>query len=411
MKGKAIFMTKALSPKKLTWLLTLVYFASYLTRINFAAIIQAIVADTGYSKSALSFIPVCLFITYAIGQVVNGRLGDKLNPQNLLFCGIFASSLINLVFPLCAGSIVLMSVLWGLNGFVQAMVWPPMIRILVSTMTDEEYNQNAANLTVGSTGGKITIFLLAPLLLSFMSWRGVFYVCAAIGIAVSMLFFFSRKSIVMKEIPTVNNEEEKKGGFHLPRASVLPTVLIFIAIIFHGALREGLDTWVPSYLVEVFRFDNQTAIFSRVFLSVFALVSILITRSIYRRFFENEVLCCALLFGVSGLATLLLFIFYGIGAIPTILAMMLVSGIQGGLNLLLIVYVPKRFCKYGNISTISGVLDAFAYLGAAASTWGVARVAENAGWRATIGVWLAFSAIGILCCLLAARPWKRFYRQ
>jgi OPA family glycerol-3-phosphate transporter-like MFS transporter len=123
------------------------------------------------------------------------------------------------------------------------------------------------------------------------------------------------------------------------------------------------------------------------------------------------VLCCALLFGVSGLATLLLFIFYGIGAIPTILAMMLVSGIQGGLNLLLIVYVPKRFCKYGNISTISGVLDAFAYLGAAASTWGVALVAENAGWRATIGVWLGFSAIGILCCLLAARPWKRFYRQ
>ena len=57
-------MKKALSARQLTWLLTLTYFASYVTRINFAAIIQEIVTETGFAKSALSIIPTALFITY-----------------------------------------------------------------------------------------------------------------------------------------------------------------------------------------------------------------------------------------------------------------------------------------------------------------------------------------------------------
>ena len=79
-------MKKTISGKKLTFLLTLLYFTSYVTRINFAAIIQEIVTDTGFEKSALSVILVCLSITYGVGQIINGRIGDKIKAENLGNC-------------------------------------------------------------------------------------------------------------------------------------------------------------------------------------------------------------------------------------------------------------------------------------------------------------------------------------
>lgn len=401
---------RPLSPRGVTLLLSLVYFSGYLTRVNFASIIQEVVTDTGFSKSALSVIPVCLFITYALGQIVNGRLGDKLDPRLMILCGLSISSVINLIFPFCATSLVAMCVLWGVNGFVQAMLWPPIILIMVRSMSEGEYTSNVVLLTVGSTGAKVVIFLLAPVVIALGGWRTVFYICSGFGIAVSAFFFAMRGRIAMRdsEAPAAPEAVQRHP---LPRAVWLPLILIFVSIILHGALRDGLDTWMPSYLVEIFSFTNSAAILSRVLLSVFGVISILISKSIYRKFFRNEVACCTYLFLASALAAVILFLFFDANAILVILLMTLVSGIQGGINLMLISYVPKRFKSYGTVSTITGLLDAFAYVGSAASTYGVAVLAERMGWSFTVGSWAVIAILGTLTCLLAVKPWKRFYEH
>lgn len=403
-------MKKKLSPKALTWLLTAVYFTGYLTRINFASIIQAVITDTGFSKSELSLIPVCLFATYAIGQIVNGTIGDHVKPRYMILCGLLSTSVINLVFPFCSGSIALMCVLWSVNGFVQAMLWPSMVQIMVRAMSEDEYNANIPLLTVGSTAAKVALFLLAPILISFASWRTVFYVSAGFSFVATAVFFFYRKRIVMRPLPPPT-ERGKHRGSGLPRGSVLPILFIFAAIILHGALRDGLDTWMPSYLVEVFHFDDSAAILCRVFLAIFALVAILLSKSLYRRFFKNEVACCVTLFIVSTLSTLVLFLFFNSGAALSIGMMMLISGIQSGINLMLISYVPKRFLPYGHISAITGLLDACSYIGSALSTYGVAIIAEGKGWHFTTGTWLAVSALGLLCVLIAMKPWRLFFEK
>ena len=51
-------MNKTISYKGLGIILSIVYFASYITRINFAAIISSVIKDTGYLKSDLSIILV-----------------------------------------------------------------------------------------------------------------------------------------------------------------------------------------------------------------------------------------------------------------------------------------------------------------------------------------------------------------
>jgi sugar phosphate permease len=63
---------KPLLGKSLAWLLALIYFSSYVTRINFAAVLQEIITDTGYAKSQLSVILVALLVILGLGLAFGG---------------------------------------------------------------------------------------------------------------------------------------------------------------------------------------------------------------------------------------------------------------------------------------------------------------------------------------------------
>jgi OPA family glycerol-3-phosphate transporter-like MFS transporter len=73
--------------------------------------------------------------------------------------------------------------------------------------------------------------------------------------------------------------------------------------------------------------------------------------------------------------------------------------------------VPKRFVKYGRVSTVSGVLNACTYVGSSISTYGFAVLAENKGWGFTVGMWAVIAAVGMVICLVTSFLWKRYYKS
>ena len=76
----------------LCFLCCLVYFVSYLTRLNYAACLAEIQRSLGISKS-LAGLPVTgCFITYGIGQLLCGFLGDRFHPRNMIFTGLASTS-------------------------------------------------------------------------------------------------------------------------------------------------------------------------------------------------------------------------------------------------------------------------------------------------------------------------------
>ena len=64
--------------KAITWMLTLCYFASYFTRINFAVMIVKICSDMALQKTDLAVVLTGMTLLYGTGQIVNGILGDKI---------------------------------------------------------------------------------------------------------------------------------------------------------------------------------------------------------------------------------------------------------------------------------------------------------------------------------------------
>ncbi len=407
-------MQKTANPKisnrSLAWLLAVVYCVSYITRINLSAVIQEVATRTEFEKSALSIILVCLSISYGLGQIVNGRIGDIIKPQNLIFIGLCTATVANFIFPFCSASLPAMCVIWTVNGFAQAMMWPPMVKIMVCTMNETEYGRSVVTVSVGSSVGTILVYLIAPLIIATLSWKFVLFFAAAIGLGAVVLWGALKRSIHLEPI-TDGTAISQDKGFKFPKIAIYPIIFISLGIIFQGMLRDGVTSWMPTYLAENFKIGNDISILCTVSLAIFSLLIFVIVGAFYKKFFKNEVACAALIFSIAVLASLVLLVCFNMSAILTIVCMMTITGAMHGVNMLLVSYVPKRFRKYGNISTMSGFINSFTYVGAAIATYGIAKLSELYGWRITVAIWACVAAFGTACLVLVFNKWKRFIEK
>lgn len=91
---------------------------------------------------------------------------------------------------------------------------------------------------------------------------------------------------------------------------------------------------------------------------------------------RSELRLSAYQFVLAALSAGLLAAFSGASPVLSVACSTLIVGCMHGINLLLICMVPGRFKAYGNISTVSGVLNFATYVGSALSTYGFARLSE-----------------------------------
>lgn len=398
--------------KWIAWLCTLVYFASYVMRINFTVMLVKICSEMQVDKIDLAVVVTGLTVAYGAGQIVSGLIGDRIKPQHLLTCGLCLAGACNLIMSLCS-YIPLMTVVWCVNGFAHALLWPPMVRLMSTYLTDEEYGYAAVRVSWGSSIATILLYLACPMLLGVMSWRSILAACAVVGLAIAVIWTFSAKKLF--KVPQQKKgavSTEKKQGVPLPHYVVLPIVLIMLGIIAQGVLRDGVTNWMPSYLLETFGLPEEQAIVVTVILAIFSMISFATFDFVHRKLLRNEVFCSAVIFAGAAVCAVVLYLVSGTSSMAaSALLMALIVACMHGINLMLITVVPKRFAKSGRVSTYSGLLNACTYVGAALSTYGFAALADGYGWQFTILTWVAVAAFGCVICLVAAPIWRRFCKE
>lgn len=402
--------------KKLTWLCALVYFASYLTRNNFSVMLVSVVGDTGFSKGELAVVVTAMTIFYGVGQIVNGFIGDKLSPRIMLSVGLLLSGACNICM-FTASSIGVMVLLWSVNGYAQAMLWPPIVRLFSDNLNEVEYGYASVRVSWGSSFATVLLYTLSPLLLKFLNWRTVTLIYAVSGIAVAVIWMLSTRGMDLGSSCAERDDSCESSGSNTAGGSgklgsigVVLLSLIFSAIILMGILRDGVTNWMPSFLLESFGLAEEDAIFATVILAVFSIISFYVFNLIHQRFLRNEVLCSAVIFGCSALAALVLWFISAQNSsiIVSMLLMAVIVACMHGVNLMLIVVVPKRLKFTGRVSLYSGILNSGTYIGASVSTYGVAVISEAKGWNFTIFLWAAVSVLGAAICLTIAKFWKSY---
>lgn len=381
-----------------------IYMVSYLTRINFGAVVAQMEQSTGISKKLLSLSLTGSFVTYGIGQILSGITVDKISPKKLITTGLLVTMLMNFLLPLCGSPYTMLGV-WCINGFAQSMMWPPIVKMMSQLFDEEEYKKAAVIVSWGSSVGTIGVYLLVPAVLSALSWKWVFYICGSVAAVTVVLWqFYSYKPEIAE------TEREKEQG---SIGKLLSPLLLGVmgAIVLQGMLRDGVTTWMPSYIIEVYHWNTASSILTGVILPVFSILSFQLSTRLYRKVFTNPLTCAGVFFALGLVSAAGLYFATGGNALASVLLSALLTGAMHGVNMMLISMLPPYFKRFGLTGTASGLLNSCTYVGSALSTYGVAAISERVGWKSTVLIWTGIALLGTVLCLACIKPFRRKFMK
>lgn len=396
----------------------LVYFSTYLGRLNYSASLAEMVRTGEFTKASAGMIGTGFFFAYGAGQFVSGFLGDRLSPAKMVFTGLFVSALCNLSMTV-AGNSLMMTGIWCLNGLFQAFIWSPLIRLMFEYYQTETRIRLCVSLNSSVPIGTMAAYGVTALMIGIAGWRSVFFLSSAALMIMAFVWLYSIKRVEkyaaqfgLKEAEGVPGIKVNEGGSLSMKALIIGSGFLFLmaALFVQGALKDGVTTWIPTYISESYGLSSVMSIITTMMIPVFNLVGVYLASYCSTKIFRDEVTTAGAFFALCAGSLLLLFFFSGHSLMMTFLLLAVSTTAMMAVNTMLIAVLPSYFGVMGRASSVSGILNSSVYAGGAVSTYGIGILSVWAGWKYTIFIWFLMAAASFVICLFAAVKWRKFRR-
>jgi len=393
--------------KKYAWLylimFSLLYCFLYCTRLNIGSATPYLV-EYGWSEATIGILTGTLFWTYGIGQLVNGRLSELFGPARFVILAVVLSAGANiLVATQSFDSIIILAILWGFNGYFQSMGWTPGVAALTKW-----WPANTRGFAIGFVnafsgfGQVVTYFvvLIAYKYFANFGWKAGFIIPAVFPLVFLFIYLLVVKTTPaqagMKEYVELDEEKiatekemqkivKSKGSLY-PYKYILSNrkFIIWIIIAFStGLVRYGLSTWIPLF----FKQQGMTAassIASSIILPIGMGIGTLVVPWLTDRFCPNDRLPAVVFSSfVGAAATIIVFLLDATSVSQLIIVetMLFIAGFciyaVNGLAFAYATDVGGRVFS----GTCSGLLNFFAYLGAAIQSVVYGFILNYGGWN------------------------------
>ena len=405
--------------KLLFWLCWIAYFSTYIGRLNYSASLTGIILSEGFSKGQAGMIGTAFFFAYGAGQFVSGFLGDRLAPKKMVFTGLMVSGLCNLAMA-GAKSSGLMTAVWCVNGLFQAFIWSPMIRLMYEYYKTETRMKACVSLNSSVPLGTMAAYGLTALVIWLSGWRTMFVLAGAALIGTSLFWITGMKRVEryaaesgkMEEMPSGETGGSAKAAVNWKSLLIQSGFLfLMMALFVQGALKDGVTTWVPTYISETYGLSAILAITSTMVIPVFNLLGVYLASFANIHWFRNEVRTAGAFFVVSAAAILVLRLASGRSMAVSFLMLALATTAMMAVNTMLIAVLPSYFGVIGRASSVSGLLNSSVYAGGAVSTYGIGALSVALGWNATIVIWFLMAAVSAVICFLTVRKWIAYRKE
>ena len=391
------------------------YFTSYIGRLNYSSAMTEMIQGTILTKSQAGFISMVYFFAYGIGQLCNGILGDKFHPGKMIFTGLAIAAGANLCMGF-AGGFQVMAVIWGINGYAQAMIWPPIIRIFAEMVSREQKMKFCVDIVSSQVLGTLASYLLAAGVMWLIGWRAVFGAAAICLGAMSVVWIigFGKIENCGKDPERDSAEEDKRGKYSSVKTTAegktawfgSGILMVLFPVIIHGMLKDGVTTWVPTYITETFFTSPAFSILVTTVLPIVNLSGAYVAQYLYKKCKNQEAMAAVCLFLVAVLALTGIWIGKDVSMILTVVLFALTTASMMGVNTLFVNLFPLRYEAMGKVSTVSGFMNCMAYVGTAVSTFTIGVLVEQKGWNVTIGSWVVMTFLALVVCMLGRKKFS-----
>ena len=386
--------SKARVAFKIGTLCSVAYFAVYIAR-NILSAVTPIMVKAGYTEEYIGEISSLFLVLYAIGQLINGMIGDRIRANYMIGLGLTLAGVTTFAFPYLVNAPLGATVVYGLTGFFLSMIYGPMTKVVAESTEPPYTTRCSLGYTVASFLGSPAAGLFAILL----SWQGVFYISSAVLVlmgACVFLFFalFERTGIVKYGERTEGKEEKGSIGILFSRGIVR---FSFISIL-TGVIRTSVVFWLPTYIAQYLGFGEERSI------GIFSVATIVITATsfitvfVYEKVFHSDMdKTILLMFCASALFFLLTFLF-PTPALNIVFIILAIMGSGGAATMLWSRYCPS-LKDTGFVSGATGFLDFLSYSAAALGNLSFSLAIKTIGWKWLILVWFALVLLGVLISL------------
>lgn len=397
------------------------YAGSYLGRLNYSAALPEMVSAQILTKTWGGMIATVYFAAYGTGQLVNGLLADRGSPQIQVAAGIAGSAVLNLLmffihFPPA------MLVLWGLNGYAQSLIWAPAF-LLVSRSIPRRYRPKALLLlNTAPSAGTIASYVFSGAMLHLNDWRFLF-LGASLALFTVLAVWLQGCRVIAETLSS--REKTADGANHGGPEQAPPAelkrrgisclaasgaALFILPSMINGMLKDGITSWLPTYLAEEFSMPVETAMMASVLLPLIHVFGAAIGYWLIRRL-RNEAACAGILFLCAAMCAALLSLTGRLGPMASVILFALITALMMAASVMYTSEAPSQFAHFGIAASVSGFFNACGYAGTAVSMYGIARITEEYGWSAIRGIWAVAALLAAVCSSMAVPFWKRFRRQ
>ena len=245
------------------------YLFYYTGRQTFGFAIPGIQKELGLSKETLGWISAAMLWSYALGQAINGNLGDRFGGRRMMALGAGASFLLNWLTSFGLGFKSLATA-WGLNGLAQSMGWAPGSRLVANWFGAHERGKAFGFYVLAAGLSSVLSFVTSLVILDVLKldWRWIFrlpVILMLLGGMVVWIFARDRPSRAGfadfeddagtpgEQTASIQETSWQRYASALTNGRLL---LAGLAIGFQNTVRYGLLIWVPvHFLGEDFKSD------------------------------------------------------------------------------------------------------------------------------------------------------------
>jgi len=373
------------------------YFAVYIARNILSAVTPQMV-EQGISEAYIGSISSLYFVFYAVGQLINGVIGDKIRAKWMISFGLFGAGVTNLLFSHLIATPALATLVYALTGFFLSMIYGPMTKVVSENTEPLHATRCSLGYTFASFFGSPTAGLLA----SFLAWQGVFAVSSAALFAMAALGVFFFTLLERRGVIRYGQYQPPAKGTGNIRVLLRHRIVKFSLIsILTGVVRTSVVFWLPTYISQFLGYSAKTS--AKLFTAATLVISLtaFVAVFVYEKLGHNKDKTILLMFSCSA------FFFAGTyflrhPAVNLVCIVLAIMASNGAASMLWSRYCPS-LRDTGMVSSATGFLDFLSYMAAAAANLIFANAVTSIGWKNLILVWLALMVLGVIISL----PYKK----
>jgi len=293
------------------WMTMLCYFFLYTGRQNYGFAIIPIREYFGFTALDTGIIGGGMLLFYGLGQIVNGNLGDKYSPRNLIIFGVISTILLNWLTSFAIGFWTML-IPWCLNGYAQSFVFAPGGKIITQWWPAKQRGR-AFGWYLFSTGfSSVVAFAICLLFTTEHSWRWLFRtpVLFLLG-SISLFYYFVYDKPAQLGFAAIEEKTRDRRldgtskARYLAAIKNLRFILACIATGFNSSARYGLIFWVPViYLGENWK-NSQLGVWIMLALPLGMALGCLFLGEFSDRWFRSDRLQPVILFMFMALLSLI----------------------------------------------------------------------------------------------------------